>query len=248
MVPSHKPTLDLHEETSFLRCLEVFERRAIVLVVPEGMDTSAFHRLGHGFEEMRVPPAWLASLGAYNRMKCGSEFYARFGSFSHMLTYELDAYAFRDELDLWCGKPFDYIGAPWFARWSESTANDPILAVGNSGFSLRRVGSCLKAAKNWETVQRWLGRPLVSQLARKPLWFMDDLKGRAEDGFWGTYARFVLPSFTVAPIHEAVRFSFEVNPSVLYEMNGRNLPFGCHKWFEYDPAFWAEFITSDDRP
>ena len=41
---------------------------------------------------------------------------------------------------------------------------------------------------------------------------------------------------------EASYFSFEVNPSYLYDLNGK-LPFGCHafeKW-EFD-TFWSKYI------
>jgi hypothetical protein len=27
---------------------------------------------------------------------------------------------------------------------------------------------------------------------------------------------------------------------VLYELNGHELPFGCHAWERYDRAFWEE--------
>ena len=246
MVPSHSPKLDAYGETSFRRCLQVFENRAILLVVPEGMDTSAFHRIGGNFTEVRVPVTWQASLKAYNKMKCSSEFYQRFEGYSHMLTYELDAYAFRDELDLWCGKSFDYIGAPWFARFSEATPDSPMTAVGNSGFSLRCISSCLTVTRFWEDAMEALSRPGWSAVAKWPLDHLKELQTVAEDVFWSRHAKVALPSFAVAPLEEARKFSFEVNPGVLYEMNGRELPFGCHKWFQYDPAFWAPFIGSSE--
>ena len=39
-------------------------------------------------------------------------------------------------------------------------------------------------------------------------------------------------------------FAFEARPRTLYEMNGRQLPFGCHAWFRYDLAFWKPFVES----
>jgi len=40
----------------------------------------------------------------------------------------------------------------------------------------------------------------------------------------------------------ALSFSFQVNPRLLYEVNSRRLPFGCHGGFKYDLAFWEPFI------
>ena len=247
MVPSHTPLLDAHAEMSFRRCLEVFSSRAIILVLPEGIDTSAYQRIGSNFEVIRVPVGWQSSLKAYNRMKCSSEFYQKFEQYSHMLTYELDAYAFRDELDLWCAKPYDYIGAPWFARFSESTAHDPMTGVGNSGFSLRRLSSCLSVTRFWENALAALHRPGLSPLVKWPLGYLDHLQTVAEDVFWSRYAGIAYPSFSIAPLDEARKFSFEVNPAFLYEMNGRSLPFGCHKWFLYDPEFWGPFIGAPEE-
>ena len=66
---------------------------------------------------------------------------------------------------------------------------------------------------------------------------------RNEDIFWAELAAKRFRWFEVAPAHEAMGFSFEVNPSVLYRMNGGNLPFGCHGWGKYDPDFWGRHIV-----
>ncbi|MBR5063686.1 MAG: hypothetical protein IKX05_03110, partial [Bacteroidales bacterium] len=42
---------------------------------------------------------------------------------------------------------------------------------------------------------------------------------------------------------EALRFSFERFPALLYERAGHNLPFGCHAWqLPAHLAFWRAFI------
>jgi hypothetical protein len=50
-------------------------------------------------------------------------------------------------------------------------------------------------------------------------------------------------NFKVAPPEIALKFSFEVHPGILYQMNNEKLPFGCHAWKKYDPKFWGKFIT-----
>jgi hypothetical protein len=48
---------------------------------------------------------------------------------------------------------------------------------------------------------------------------------------------------------EAARFSFEDYCDYLYELSGRELPFGCHGWTDYSryQLFWKQFIKIDGR-
>jgi len=41
---------------------------------------------------------------------------------------------------------------------------------------------------------------------------------------------------------QALRFAFEKSPAASYELTDHALPFGCHAWERYDPAFWQKFI------
>jgi hypothetical protein len=54
-------------------------------------------------------------------------------------------------------------------------------------------------------------------------------------------------NFNIAPTEIAARFSIETKPKFYYEMNNRQLPFGCHAWEKYDPAFWEPFINSNSK-
>jgi hypothetical protein len=65
-----------------------------------------------------------------------------------------------------------------------------------------------------------------------------------EDVFWSYFAQKTLSDFKTAPIEEAVKFAFEMNPSDMFKMNGNKLPFGCHAWWKYDINFWKPFIES----
>jgi hypothetical protein len=51
--------------------------------------------------------------------------------------------------------------------------------------------------------------------------------------------------YTIAPVNEAIKFSFEANPEFLFEKNNYQLPFGCHAWQRYDPLFWEKYINVD---
>ena len=63
-----------------------------------------------------------------------------------------------------------------------------------------------------------------------------------EDFYWTKKVAVVFNDFKVAPVEDAAKFSFEVNPSLLYKMNNNQLPFGCHGWEKYEPEFWKQYI------
>jgi hypothetical protein len=49
----------------------------------------------------------------YNRLLLDEAFYARFADHRFMLILQTDAIVLRDELDMRCAPPFDYVGATW---------------------------------------------------------------------------------------------------------------------------------------
>jgi hypothetical protein len=63
-----------------------------------------------------------------------------------------------------------------------------------------------------------------------------------EDGFFSNYIPFKYSEFKVASVEEATRFSFEVSPEIMLQLNNGNLPFGCHAWWRYNLEFWRPHI------
>ena len=78
----------------------------------------------------------------FNKLKESNLLYKKYKKYKYILFYELDAFVFRDELDYWCKKGFDYIGAPW--NGTHCYYDTPINGVGNGGFSLRNIKSAIK--------------------------------------------------------------------------------------------------------
>ena len=70
---------------------------------------------------------------------------------------------------------------------------------------------------------------------------IDDAKGINEDYQIHQLSK-LYSWYKIAPVKEAIKFSFDVNPSVLYKMNDSKLPFGCHSWNRYEKDFWEKFI------
>lgn len=147
-----------------------------------------------------------------------------------------------------------------------------MLNVGNGGFSLRRIRYCIKLLERWKWIPyltpRYLWKMysiertsdscgkiyllflIFCKIILKSFGYRNTLNyfiksGRVnEDFYFSTWAmqawrvKVNLPS-----CEEASYFSFEMNPSYLYNLNGKKLPFGCHafeKW-EFD-TFWSKYI------
>jgi len=225
------------------------------------MDTSRHLSLAPSLIVRHIPPEHLNSIGAYNQLKVGRFLYEEFREYDYMLTYELDAFVFRDDLLAWCEAGWDYIGAPFFEGFHRASETARVTGVGNSGFSLRNIQSCLRvldSRKAMYSLRYWMGRYQRRLFTRKQtarnvlthLLFRPQFRqaGRYylehEDIFWSDLVPQHFPWFRIADTHSAARFSFEINPARLYAENQGLLPFGCHKWAEIDPDFWRSFIES----
>lgn len=172
-----------------------------------------------------------------------------------MLIYQLDAYIFKDELDYWCNKSYDYIGAPWFENYSFHEKGFNLWKVGNGGFSLRKIS--------------WFIKVLSWKLPVKKIRFRQLLSGRifnfilyalGRNNTMGYYIKNCSISedafFTISLMNswikpylpelgEAIQFSFEKSPKYLMNLNNNRLPMGCHAFnkYEYD-TFWIKYIDS----
>ena len=72
------------------------------------------------------------------------QFYFRFlPNYKYMLIYQLDAWVFTDNLQEWCDKGYDYIGAPFLSIVKKNSPRVIFKGVGNGGLSLRRIQYCI---------------------------------------------------------------------------------------------------------
>jgi len=253
VVPIYKETLNAFEEISLKRCLEVFRDREICYVAPWGLRIPALPT-GQNLEVERFDASYFGSQQDYNRLMVAVDFYRRFENYEFMLIYQLDAYVFRDELDFWCKRGWDYIGAPWF----EGDRMEPM--AGNGGFSLRRIPAFIsilglghRRLKSFGEVAQENKR--ISPASRRAYTVSRNYLSRAnrvrayltnpgfnEDRFYSYTAPRLDSNFKVADSRTGIPFSFEVRPRDLYAMNDDSLPFGCHAYEKYDPDFWELHI------
>ena len=235
IIPVYKADMTANELLSLRRVIHVLISHPLILCAPTGLDISAYIAEYQGFRVEYFDKEYFESIAGYNRLMLSPIFYGRFQANEYILIYKLDSDVFRDELDLWCNKGYDYIGAPWVVSPPKNPeAKKPrfdmakmmLGKVGNGGFSLRKVKTHLRASKK--------------------LGFLIRFFPKNEDFFWCCIApRFI--KYKRPTLTEALGFSFELAPSMAFEQNKNKIPFGCHAWEKYEPEFWENYIPAKDE-
>lgn len=217
-----------------------------------------------GFGTKTFPSRYFKSRFTNSILLLRREFYEAFSDYEYLLIYELDALVFSDQLLDWCDKGYDFIGAPWIKSQMIRRYNYPD-AVGNGGFSLRRVESyiraidaakkpisqvykemalaSLKKVKNVEGLGKCLKK--IGKRCKK-IWAQSASHRTLlqEDRYWAFEAPKRYP-LKMPSVDEALAFSFEVGPRYCFERNHNTLPFGCHAWQKYDEQFWHPYLLKN---
>lgn len=263
VIPVYKPSFDKWEEKSLCQTMHVLGRYPVVLVCPDDMDVSQYDNLasseGMTLQKERFNPCFFEGIEGYNRLMLSKAFYARFDDYDYILICQTDAFVFRNELMDWCGKGYDFVGAPIFGNFSDEVFHRDRGRVGNGGFSLRRVRAYLDffngkkhVFKTYELAERidfkekpqtrWLVWLLMAMGWRnKPSSVAKQWKYN-EDDFWSGMLNGTRYELSKPEVGEALLFAFERFPSEAYAITG-TLPFGCHAWAKYQyESFWKDYI------
>lgn len=272
VIPVYKAFINLkdYELISWFQGINVLRARTFCLACPATLDVSGYTReldkQGIQYELQRFPAAAFTDIDAYNKLMLSKAFYQRFASYDYILTYQLDALVFRDDLAHWCGLGYSYVGAPWFEGFNPGPETARLWKVGNGGFTLRKVASCLRVLNTFSSiwtqpeVVKWYFRygrkrglqslPKIIKrlvLGNNTHWLFNDFyllrEKFQEDYFWGVVCSEKFDWYKVPAPEEALKFSFEVSPRRMYALNDFQLPTGCHAWEKYDPDFWKPFIS-----
>jgi hypothetical protein len=233
----------------------------IYFVVPDNMEIKR-----DGYKEIRFHKRFFGSAKAHQNLLFSKQFYQAFDDYKFLLIYHLDALVFSDQLKEWCGMDFDYIAPPWIEHNAAPYHGNPEYEgkVGNGGFSLRKIETFLSVLNSTRLSQSPLayvrsalkyGSSIrkYSIFLKYPLFFHHKYNGvqrelgsypHNEDHFWANRAEYYYPGFRVAPVMTAIKFAFECVPRYCFELNGNQLPFGCHAWGRYDRNFWAPHLMS----
>ena len=256
VIPIHKESLSTDERQSLRQCASVLNSHPICIVCPEGLDVKEYCAILSEYKAdwsvERFPKKYFDGIKGYNLLMLDKRFYQRFNKYQYLLIYQLDAWVFRDDLDYWCEKGYDYIGAPWIKE--DGNGNPQFAGVGNGGFSLRRVRHFIDVLSHKGPVRdgkqldlkpspkNTLYRLLYSLGYQNTIRYYKKDPTLYEDIFLSIFLSDTRLRAKMPPPEEAALFAFERHPSFLYDKTHR-LPFGCHAWrkYEFDP-FWKGHI------
>ena len=233
LVPIYKEQLDAVEVWALDASLQCLQAREVRFIGPEALVLDFYAQRYPAIPLDRFAAPGFASIEEYNRLLLSPGFYQRYAGFAFMLILQTDAIVFRDALDFWCARPFDYVGAPWpkpfelnvqTGRFEGGVGKYVRVLVGNGGLSLRRIEKCLQLLQEF---------PVELQVFTQ--------SGSSEDLFFSVMGSlsgdFVMPNEVTAS-----RFAMEGLPSHYFKINGGHLPMGAHAWHKNEPAFWRQAL------
>lgn len=256
VIPLYESLPDQWQQKSFEQCCKVLRKHNICIVTHNDVDIKEYQNIasqyGVNIKKECFDASFFSSIAGYNLLMLDKSLYQRFANYNYMLIYQLDAWVFRDELDEWCSKGYDYIGAPWIEK--DSNGNLIMAGVGNGGFSLRRTQHFIDVLSYKGPV-----RP-ANQLNIKPTLKNELYKFLYSLGYQNTISYYkkdetlfediLLSIFlkdtklraNTPDAETAAHFAFEKHPSFLYTLT-KQLPFGCHAWQKYEyNVFWSQYI------
>jgi len=267
IVPAYRNSFDSDEKISQRHLLHFLGKFDKHIIAPESLEIAVA-----GFKIRRFRDEFFRNTVTYSALLLSREFYEAFSNYSFILIYQLDALVFSDQLMEWCEAGWDYIGAPWIRSADADFVDAPTVGNGGFSLrkvesflrvidskhfdaELQRYQGALSgeetprpsAARSLtipervgERIARLAGRgaaaPTPGSSESSPFY------GINEDYFWSFKAIKYWPDFKIAPVEDALRFSFEVEPRRCYALNHFQLPFGCHAWNRYDRKFWEPFL------
>ena len=250
VIPIYKPHPDNFEKISLKRCFEIFNDIPIVFIKPSMLNIKWYANNYPKISYVDFEDDYFNGIAGYNRLMLSPDFYEKFLDSEYILIYQLDAFAFRNELTDWCNKGYDYVGAPWilkpkYHKWYmkaflrvksinykiKKRPFAPLFLgdkVGNGGFSLRKVLPHYNSAKNKTNRINYF------------LECSNKFSEYNEDAFWALENR----EFRYPCVNEALLFSIDNYPEICFKMNDSKLPFGCHGWSKPDKIdFWKSQIS-----
>lgn len=240
-IPLYRTFLEEHEKISFRFLIKHLKKYDKFLVVPNSFNEEKCSFDISKFKIKRFPDKFFTSIKSYNDLLYTIQFYKQFEEYEYILSYQPDCLVFKDELEYFCSLGYDYIGAPWIKNSLKKVKNINKIKVGNGGFSLKNVDSCIKTLEEYQKsknkfkwqikyfLNNFLGdfKNIFLNIFLKKEKFKDLFRIN-EDIFWGEGVGMFNPKFQVAPPEVAISFSFENNVALCYKLNNNKLPLGCH--------------------
>lgn len=224
-IPVYKEELNILEKISLQQVEFVMKSWKKVFIAPESLKIEYGAQYNH-YAVIRFDDCYFQNVRSYSELLLTEQFYERFIDYNFLLIYQLDAFVFSDKLQYFCNLGYDFIGAP------ACKGNWRHYHVGNGGFSLRNILSCLRVVKRKDTI--------IKNLIRM---YMPNNWG--EDDFFAFCGKSKEIDFKVPSPRMATTFSVQSDYAHgLRAISQRGLPFGCHYWTSVNYSFWKKHIET----
>ncbi len=241
VIPIYEAQPEPNEVYVLYHFLKLYADYPVIFMTQMGLDVelyeNAIRETGHryaSFERFE----W-KGYKQYINLLVSAEYYARFLKYEYILLAHLDAFAFGNDLESWCSKGYDYIGAvvynqKFVGEYITSSRMLRILnklgfirkdPIQNGGFSLRKTKALYDNCRRFD----WI----IKNTAMVYL----------EDVFWCLRLPLINPFFRVAPTNIAKEFAIELpyasatNFKEVTDALG-TMPLGCHGWKTFGFPFW----------
>ncbi|HEY5757474.1 MAG TPA: DUF5672 family protein [Steroidobacter sp.] len=251
VVPLYTTKLSADDVMSLQRTIAVLGKHPLAIICPEGLDLSPLDNLLHpGTPAVeRFPPTYFKGVEGYNQLMLSTQFYSRFAAYEYLLICQTDVFVFEDKLEYWCGRGYDYIGAPWIGSPRNAfnklmfgltnllrrrkRSEEQLFKVGNGGFSLRKVAMMQRIVAEQRTdIEHALANP-------------NRHRHHIEDVYFSLLARKKIPEMRIPDYVEAVDFCIDRKPALAISINGGRLPFACHGFNKPKVrGFWAPILAN----
>lgn len=232
LVPLYKLSLEEYEYASIKQLFNILGDKYDIRILCSNYVHESINIYKNLFpfnnRHYRFDNSYFVNTGTYSKLLLTLDFYKMLKNdgYDWILIYQSDCWVFKDELEYWVEKGYDYIGAPQYIRAFCKEYDDLHNTYGyngNGGFSLRNVDSFIRNINDFKY------SPLFND-------FVDN-GNIAEDYIIGTYFKFDKnPSFI-----ECSKFSWEGAPDLLYVINDFQLPFGCHGYHRCYDIFYKKY-------
>lgn len=154
----------------------------------------------------------------YSLLCLSTTFYRIFLDYKYMLICQPDAWIFYDNLEYFCNKGYDYLGA--FATFSDKKIVDTDFKntwhVLNGGFSLRNIKKLFDAVQKYD---KDISKIYLTEDLIEDAYICDNLKNDLN-----------IPIYDKIDFDTIFTFAGEIRCDEIYPYLCNRLPFGCHNF------------------
>jgi hypothetical protein len=244
VIPIHKEIPSELEKISLAQTLKVLKKYPITFQAKDDLNVKWYEDFCEGKADIIFERFKWNGFKEYTFLMISPEFYLRFVDYEFILICHLDAFVFRDELQAWCEKDYDFIGSVIYNKeWAKlPSRRGKFLGLskpeyfGDGGFALKKVESFVTLTTTFHF------------RIKLYLWYREFTKKFfQEDIFLSQLFPRLIAKFKIPPMAIAQQFgaAFELWDERNLPFNNNDcssLPFGIHGWVKYNFEYWIPCI------